>query len=92
MMEIDCAVSKRSILEVRLNDLPEDWRGQQHYKQLKEIGDKWYKEQKALILKVPSAIIPEEFNFIINTKHPQFEEKVMLDQSKEFNWDPRLSV
>ena len=41
------------------------------------IGDDWFYRQDSLVLQVPSAIIPNEYNYIINTQHKQFK-KVKL--------------
>jgi RES domain-containing protein len=34
------------------------------------MGDDWLKEQQSLLLKVPSVIIPSEYNILINPLHP----------------------
>ena len=36
------------------------------------IGDKWAKSGKSAILKLPSAIVPSEYNYLINPNHPDF--------------------
>ena len=37
-----------------------------------DYGNKWYKNRKSLILKVQSAVLPIESNFILNTTHSDF--------------------
>jgi RES domain-containing protein len=39
----------------------------------KEYGNKWLEEQRSLILVVPSIVIPQEKNYIINPNHPEFD-------------------
>jgi RES domain-containing protein len=41
---------------------------------IQQFGDKWLTEKRSLILKVPSAVVPCEYNFIINPLHPQINE------------------
>ena len=47
-------------------------------------------ENNSMVLKVPSAIVPKEYNFIINTKHPDFIDKVSLVRTEDYFWDERL--
>ena len=78
------------ITQVRQADLPTNWRSVTAYSDLREIGSEWFKKQKSLVLQVPSAIIPLEYNFLINTKHSEFENKIKLITTEEFFWDTRL--
>jgi RES domain-containing protein len=48
------------------------WRNHRDYSFCQPIGNKWYDELKTPILRVPSVIIPESNNFVINTNHPDF--------------------
>ncbi len=41
-------------------------------------------------MKVPSSIIPKEYNYLINTKHPDFVSKVKMKELEDYNWDDRL--
>lgn len=78
------------IKTISTNDLPENWRTLAAYSQLQDIGSKWYGSQDALILKVPSVIIPQEYNFILNTSHPQFTANIQLISTEDYFWDERL--
>ncbi|MEO6970098.1 MAG: RES family NAD+ phosphorylase, partial [Chthoniobacterales bacterium] len=53
------------------------------------IGDEWAKARGSLILAVPSAIIPEEVNFLLNPAHPDFR-RVKIPKPVPFHFDPRL--
>ena len=64
--------------QVSLKLLPKNWRSIRAYPILQEIGANWYQKKETLILKIPSAIIPQEYNYIINTSHPDFEKNVKL--------------
>jgi RES domain-containing protein len=37
----------------------------------KAIGDEWLKSRSSLLLKIPSAILPDVFNVLINPLHPE---------------------
>ena len=60
------------------------------YNTLQKIGSSWYSDSKNLVLKIPSAVIPQEHNYIINTKHELFKSKVKLIDVESYFWDSRL--
>src|SRR5450432_1117797 len=55
---------------VPFEDLPIGWRKFNDYSKCQPIGNKWYDEGIFPILKVPSADLPESFNFVLNATHP----------------------
>ncbi len=71
-------------------DLPQNWRSVIAYSKLQTIGSDWYRSRQSLILKVPSAVISQGYNYLINTKHPDFLEKVSLVRAGNYFWDERL--
>ena len=76
--------------QIRLKDLPENWRNFCRRSILQNIGSEWYSTFESLILKVPSAVIPMEYNYIINTEHPAFLNMVQLVRTEPYFWDERL--
>ncbi len=54
-----------------------------------EAGANWYDSGGAVGLLVPSVIVPEEFNLLLNSAHPDFEQ-VRAQPAKPFRFDPRL--
>ena len=48
------------------------WRDPNDYSQCQPLGDQWFNAGKALMLKVPSAVMPLSFNFVLNTTHPDY--------------------
>jgi RES domain-containing protein len=79
-----------SIQEINLGNLPDNWKSIDAYVELQDIGSKWYNSMESLVLKVPSALISQEFNYIINTKHPSFSTNIVLTNIEDFIWDIRL--
>lgn len=90
VLVIELNVAEKDVLNVDLSKLPKKWQSMAAYSKLQSVGNVWYKEKKHLIMKVPSAIIPQEFNFLINTQHADFEKKVKLKAVENFAWDERL--
>ena len=74
----------------KISDLPPNWRDISAYSKLQDIGSKWYHSKESLVLQVPSVIVPQEFNYIINTSHPEFKNHITLVRQEEFVLDNRL--
>jgi len=75
--------------EVRLGDLPEDWNRVEDHPACAAIGDRWVRDGRALVLRVPSAVIPHESNYLLNPKHPDAA-RVEVVSVRDFVFDPRL--
>ena len=90
MMVIELSDEPQLYSTIDVSELPISWRKMQSISALQHIGSAWYESCAFLVLKVPSVIIPEEANIIINTRHPAFFDKVKLLRSEEYFWDNRL--
>jgi RES domain-containing protein len=55
------------------------------------FGTKWAQENRSLVLYVPSAIVREETNGVLNPNHPEFA-GVRTEIEREFHYDPRMFV
>jgi len=86
-MEVE--VPDDNILSVKINELPADWRDISPPQILTRFGDSFIKEGKYLLLKVPSSIVPTEFNYLLNPAHQDMG-KVKLLNKEPFDFDSRL--
>ena len=84
---IEIEIPNFAYKEVSLLKLKKDWYEDEDYS--KNIGDDFIAAKSSLLLKVPSAIIPEENNMLINPKHADFN-KVKIKMVKTFRFDVRL--
>jgi len=73
----------------RVGSLPEDWRQEPPPPSLQQLGDNWVKSGASVILAVPSVIIPNELNYLINPKHRDFA-KLKIEKPTDFAFDHRL--
>jgi RES domain-containing protein len=76
-----------STTEIKLSKIKDNWKEDASY--TKFIGDEFIKQQQSLLLKVPSAVINEEFNFLANPLHNDFK-KIKIIKTKSFWPDQRL--
>ncbi len=90
LLFIKLDIKDNDITEIKLEGLSADWKSINHYPKLQELGSNWYQSNSSLILKVPSALVHWESNYLINTKHPDFSDKVSLLSTEDFEWDGRL--
>ncbi len=77
------------IMTLLEDDLPAGWRNPTNYPHSQSIGNKWYDELHYPLLKVPSAVITPEYNFLFNTLHTQFS-KVRILEVANFLPDSRI--
>ena len=77
------------IESVTETDLEAGWRDPNDYSQCQPLGDRWFGAGKALVLKVPSAVMPLSYNFVVNTLHPDYSD-VALVEVTDLVPDPRI--
>lgn len=73
----------------RAGTLPKDWQQEPPPPSIQKLGDAWVKSNDSAILAVPSVIIPNELNYLINPNHPDFA-KIKIEKPNNFAFDPRL--
>ena len=88
ILEIDIpnSVSKTTLKKA---SLPEEWNSFPHLTSTQAIGDSFIDERKSCILKVPSAVVPGEYNYLINPSHADFS-KISIVSQEDFPFDTRL--
>lgn len=84
---ISISIPDDTILQLQIKKLKIDWQTNLEYTQ--RIGEGFLKETQTLCLKVPSAIVPQENNFLINPLHSDFK-KVKIISTELLALDKRL--
>ncbi|MEX2536988.1 MAG: RES family NAD+ phosphorylase [Trueperaceae bacterium] len=77
------------VLALDAADLPEDWRSNPEPVSAAVVGAAWARDQASLLLQVPSAVIPQNHNYLLNPAHPD-REKLTLKGPMLFDFDSRL--
>jgi RES domain-containing protein len=70
--------------------VPENWDSRTGRQHTADTGDCWFRAKQSAVLKVPSAVVPIEFNFIANPLHPDFH-RLLLGQPMSLRFDSRLA-
>ena len=76
-----------SPLRIEPESLPPDWR--EDTLASRSIGDDWLEAQSSALLMVPSAILPETYNLLLNPNHADAHEIQVL-WHRNYPYDQRL--
>ncbi len=86
---ITIQIPSDKILKTNPGKLPADWHKNPAPDILRTFGDQFITEGKYIALQVPSVIMPEGHNFLINPAHPDFK-KVKITAQRTLTIDERL--
>ena len=79
------------VLELATDDLPKNWHSKPPIFETQYIGDDFVSEKSAAVLKVPSSIVPPEFNYLINPNHPDAA-RIKVISTMKLSFDNRLAA
>ena len=77
-------------LRIGSKELPGNWQTYPAPPALQRLGDEWLVTGSTALLRVPSAVIPEEFNFLLNPQHADAR-KLKIVSTRGFSHDLRLT-
>lgn len=69
--------------------LPPNWQAYPEPAFLRTLGDQFSKQNKHLLFQVPSAVVKQEYNYLLNSAHPKATEVKIINQ-EIFTFDERL--
>jgi len=71
------------------DQLPDDWRMFSSYSISQQLGSAWYHQRELLMLKVPSAVVPGDWNIVVNATHPSYD-LLQVKSRQAFPFDERF--
>lgn len=80
----------RLVKQIEVGDLPATWRAVPLAPETQKVGDDWVRANESAVLAVPSAIIPEEVNYLLNPAHPDFR-LIAIEKPTPFTFDYRMA-
>ena len=89
LVSIDVPDDEALVHRPPLTGLPPDWADLPAPASTQEFGRRWVASAHGLVLMVPSAIIPESRNAVLNPRHPAYGD-VRLEVVREFTFDARM--
>ena len=78
---------KKAVPVEKIRELPDRWVENEVGTQ--RLGTEWLRARTGCLLEVPSAVLPEESNYLFNPRHAAAEQ-LQLVQERPFSFDPRL--
>jgi RES domain-containing protein len=90
-LSIACLEIPEDIVAERIKgaDLPRNWRDYPAPPALADLGSEWAMAMRSLLLRVPSVVVVDEFNMLINPNHPEMK-RVTISRVERFFFDRRL--
>ncbi|MFZ6050550.1 RES family NAD+ phosphorylase [Halocola ammonii] len=88
MVEIEIPDSV-SVREISLKDPGRDWSENPPMPSSQKIGDDFIQCGDTCVLRVPSAVVPGDFNLLINPNHPEMK-KIKVVEISDSPFDSRL--
>jgi RES domain-containing protein len=82
-------VPDQSLQSFSIAQLPGNWKQFPHPKETRDFGTKFLTDNKFLVYRLPSVVIDDEMNFIINPSHPDIK-LVKIKEVKDYVYDLRL--
>jgi RES domain-containing protein len=77
------------VIAVDPEALPANWTVHPPPPETQAMGDRWVAAGKSALLRVPSVVVPDEFNYVVNPSHPAFS-RIEIGSPRSFPFDPRL--
>jgi RES domain-containing protein len=87
---IEVIINPSLITKIEISTLPRNWRADPPPARIRAIGDRWIAQGVSAVLQVPSSVIPSESNFLLNPRHPDFQE-LQIGKPTAFRFDMRLT-
>ncbi|MCK5400758.1 MAG: RES family NAD+ phosphorylase [Flavobacteriaceae bacterium] len=67
---------------LKIKSLDENWRNNPPIGFTQDKGTAWLQSQKSLAMRVPSAVLPKEYNILMNPKHMSSSEIKIIKKGK----------
>jgi len=77
------------IQEVSVRELPSDWKSVPHSHSTQLIGDQFILSNNFVVLKVPSVVVQDEFNYLLNPELIK-SNNIRVKEIQAFDFDIRL--
>lgn len=86
----EVGIEEKYILDLDVSALPRNWRAEPAPSRVQAIGDDWVAKSTSAVLRVPSALVPGESNYLLNPGHVDFR-KLQISAPVPFQFDRRLA-
>jgi RES domain-containing protein len=75
--------------EINANELTAGWKKFPYLQQTQHLGDDFIIKNEFPVMKVPSAVIPGDYNYLLNPRHPDFG-RIEIIKKEPYEFDERF--
>ena len=86
---LEADIDDSLVIVLERSTLPRNWKADPVPGAVQVIGDRWVSSGRSAVLRVPSVLVPEESNFLINPRHPDFT-KIAVSRPQAYRFDSRF--
>jgi RES domain-containing protein len=84
-------IPDKHVLQLNISDLPGNWRAAPAPASTKDFGTELLKKSQYPVIRIPSAVIPDEFNYLLNPLHRDSLQFSIVD-TNDFIYDVRIKT
>lgn len=89
---IEAEISEKDIFFLKdIEKVTTNWRNNPPLSQTQDYGSYWLEKSGQLAIAVPSAVLPFEYNILVNPRHPKFT-GIKFSKEKRLSLDARMQV
>ena len=89
LVSVTATLPEATKIEIKeASRLPADWR-RVDSPLLRDFGSNWAREKRTVALRVPSAVVPEEWNVLLDPAH-RFFVRIVIGPHRPFRYDRRM--
>jgi RES domain-containing protein len=82
-------IDPKLVTNISRSSLPRNWRRDPIPREAQQVGDAWVKSARSAVLAVPSVLVPDELNYLLNPLHADFA-KLKIGRAQPYEFDARL--
>ena len=71
--KLPVGIPEELIQRLDVRDLPRESAAPALHARTQAVGDRWLESEESAVLRVPSAVVPGEVNYVANPRHPDFD-------------------
>jgi len=86
---ITLEINEKRIHEVKIHELPGNWTDSIISQHTQDFGDYMLRVKKLEIVKIPSVVIHDEYNYLIN---PLYCKEIKIVEIKDYSYDLRVKM
>jgi RES domain-containing protein len=90
MVYVAADLDRQAVRTLSREERPAGWDEQPPSLASREVGDEWLSQRASVALRVPSVVLPEGWNYVLNPAHADFGTALSIHEPQQLRLDPRV--